>query len=236
MHPCTSTEFEKAPDGPQSILDGLRALATTGKESGHVVAFGEIGLDYDRLFLAPKETQLKVFEQQLDLAVELELPLFLHMRAASEDFQKILAPRLDRLPKRGLVHSFTGTLEEMQALVKQGFDIGVNGCSLKTEENVEVVKQIPLENLQIETDGPWVSSTRQIRGVGLTLTQCEMRPSHASHKYMDGAPDLGVKAVKKEKWAKGVMVKGRNEPVTIAHVAHVVAKIRGIPVEELTTA
>lgn len=149
--------MEDAPGGHQTVLDGLKALALEGKESGQVVAFGEIGLDYDRLFLASKEAQLRAFEQQLDLAIEIQLPLFLHMRAASDDFQKLLAPRLGRLPKRGLVHSFTGSAEEMRSLVDQGFDIGINGCSMKTEENVEVVKQIPLERIQIETDGPWVS-------------------------------------------------------------------------------
>ena len=50
---------------------------------------------------------------------------------------------------------------------------------------------------------------------------------------MDGAPKLSMKAVKKEKWAKGLMVKGRNEPVTIVHIAHVIARIKGISVEEL---
>jgi len=56
-----------------------------------------------------------------------------------------------------LVHSFTGTMEEMQRLVGMGFHVGVNGCSMKTEGNAEVVRAIPLERLQIETDGPWVS-------------------------------------------------------------------------------
>ena len=98
----------------------------------------------------------KYFEAQLEIAVELQLPLFLHSRAAGEDFERLLAPRLEKLPKRGLVHSFTGTLEEMQRLVALGLDIGVNGCSLKTEENLEVVKAIPLDRIQIETDGPWV--------------------------------------------------------------------------------
>ena len=123
------------------------------------MAFGEIGLDYDRLFLSPKEAQLKYFEAQLDLATELGMPLFLHSRACSEDFERLLRPRLDRLPKRGLVHSFTGTIEEMQRLVEMGFDIGINGCSMKTEENVSVVSEVPLERLQIETDGPWVSKS-----------------------------------------------------------------------------
>jgi TatD DNase family protein len=141
------------------MLQELWTLVVQAKKDGHVVAFGEIGLDYDRLFLSPKEPQLKYFEAQLDLAVEIQLPLFLHSRAASEDFERLLAPRMARLPKRGLVHSFTGTLEEMHRMIALGLDVGVNGCSLKTEENLEVVKAIPLERLQIETDGPWVRIT-----------------------------------------------------------------------------
>lgn len=131
-------------------------MALKAKASGRGVAFGEIGLDYDRLQHASEDTQRKYFEQQLDLAIEVQLPLFLHMRAASEDFGNILTPRLSRLPKRGLVHSFTGSREEMENLVALGFDIGINGCSMKTEENIGVVKAVPLDRLQIETDGPWV--------------------------------------------------------------------------------
>lgn len=138
------------------MIEELKALALESKQAGHAVAFGEIGLDYDRLFLSEKQPQLKYFEAQLDLAVEIQLPLFLHSRAASEDFEKLIASRLPKLPRRGLVHSFTGTLDEMNRMVNLGLDIGVNGCSLKTEENLEVVKAVPLDRIQIETDGPWV--------------------------------------------------------------------------------
>ena len=62
-----------------------------------------------------------------------------------------------------------------------------------------------------------------------------MRASHASAKYKDDAPPL-PKSVKKEKWAKDSMVKGRNEPITISHVAHVIAKVKGIAVEEVREA
>lgn len=156
VHPCQAKLFDSYPGGPSKLIDDLRSLAQESKQSGYVVAFGEIGLDYDRLFLSAKEPQLKYFEAQLDLAVEIQLPLFLHSRAASEDFEKLLAPRLAKLPKGGLVHSFTGTMEEMNRMVALGLDVGINGCSLKTEENLEVVKALPLERLQIETDGPWV--------------------------------------------------------------------------------
>lgn len=168
VHPCSAKQFDQHPGGPSALLSALRALAEETKASGHTVAFGEFGLDYDRLYLTPKEQQLKYFEEQLDLAVELQLPLFLHSRAASEDFERLLGERIERLPKKGLVHSFTGTLEEMRRMVQMGLDVGINGCSLKSEENVEVVREIPLERLQIETDGPWVCSNRW-RGEGMIL-------------------------------------------------------------------
>lgn len=219
IHPCSTQDFDKHPDGPEALLQDLRSLAIEGREGGQAVAFGEFGLDYDRLFLSPKEVQLKYFEMQLNLALELQMPLFLHSRACSADFEQLLRPRLDDLPKRGLVHSFTGTVEEMQQLVDMGFHIGVNGCSLKTEENLTVVKEIPLDRLQIETDGPW----------------CEIRASHASSKFLQDGPAM-PKAVKKEKWQQGLMEKGRNEPVTIAQVAHVIAKVKDVPTEEVCKA
>lgn len=163
VHPCSAKIFEVDPRGPSKTLDLLKRLASHARDTGRAVAFGEIGLDYDRLHLTPKDTQLKYFEAQLDLAAELNMPLFLHSRACSQDFEALLRPRLARFPKRGLVHSFTGTRAEMQSLVDMGFDIGINGCSMKTEENVSVVRQVPLEQLQIETDGPWVSANILIR-------------------------------------------------------------------------
>ncbi|KAJ9623668.1 hypothetical protein H2203_005930 [Taxawa tesnikishii (nom. ined.)] len=215
--------FEKYPGGPDALLAALRELAKSAAADGTATAFGEIGLDYDRLQLCPKETQMTYFRAQLDLAVELQLPLFLHSRAAAEDFEAVLKERLgenmERLPKMGVVHSFTGTMEEMKRLVELGFDVGINGCSLKTEENIAVVKEVPLERIQIETDGPW----------------CEMRPSQASAKHLKDAPPL-PKAVKKEKWSAEFMVKGRNEPCCISNVACAVASIKGITVEEVCDA
>ena len=221
VHPCSAKSFDTYPGGPSALLEELETLALASQQSSPrtASAFGEIGLDYDRLFLCPKDQQLKYFEAQLDLAVKLQFPLFLHSRAASADFERLIRHRLTQLPKKGLVHSFTGTIEEMQRLVEMGFDIGINGCSMKTEENVEVVKAVPLGQLQIETDGPW----------------CEMRASHASAKYLANALPL-PKAVKKEKWQRGLMVKGRNEPVTIRQVAYAIAAIKDIPLEEVCEA
>jgi TatD DNase family protein len=116
------------------------------------------------------------------------------------------------------VHSFTGTGTEMLELVEMGFDIGINGCSMKTEENIEVVRNIPLDRIQLETDGPW----------------CELRPSHASAAFVKDLPPHGWKSVKKEKWVDGAMVKGRNEPCMIRLVAWAVAEIKGVSLAELT--
>ena len=223
VHPCSAKSFDSYHGGPDALLREIKTLVINAKTAGHATAFGEIGLDYDRLYLSEKEPQLKYFEAQLDIAVEVQLPLFLHSRAASQDFERLLRSRLPQLPKGGLVHSFTGTMEEMQRLVAMGLHIGVNGCSLKTEENLETVRAIPLDRIQIETDGPCSTDVDE---------QCEIRASHASAKYLVGALPL-PKAVKKEKWERGLMVKGRNEPATIVHVAHVVAKIKGISIEEI---
>ena len=121
----------------------------------------------------------------------------------------------------------------MRGLLAAGLYIGINGCSLKTDENLEVVKQVPLDRLMLETDGPW----------------CEIRPSHASAKLLtklmkdaSAATTLGApvpelpKAKKKERWEKGARVSGRNEPVAISHVAWVVAAVKGVTVEEVCEA
>lgn len=227
LHPCSAKQLSESSATPEKYLAELKALALN---SPHVAAFGEFGLDYDRLHYASVEEQKLAFDLQLDLAESLNLPLFLHSRAAADDFEAALRPRLQAGKlKGGVVHSFTGTVEEMKRLVDLGLYIGINGCSLKTEENLEVVKEVPLERLMLESDGPW----------------CEIRPSHASSKVLKEAEKvlggeytkvLGTPAVKKEKFAKGRMVKSRNEPTATALVAVVVAMVKGVSLEEVCEA
>ncbi|PVH81764.1 Mg-dependent DNase [Cadophora sp. DSE1049] len=218
VHPCNAQSLT-----PET-LSSLTTLAQTSIKAGQAVAFGEIGLDYDRLELCPKDIQLRAFEQQLSLAVQLQVPLFLHSRAAHADFLRLLSEHKKDLPKRGVVHSFTGTVEEMRELVDRGWHIGVNGCSLKTQENCDVVREIPLHMLHLETDGPW----------------CEIRPAHTSSailaKMHPGMGWGGWKSVKKEKWVEGAVVKGRNESCFIGRVAWAVAGIKGLSVQEVVDA
>ncbi|RKF63284.1 Deoxyribonuclease Tat-D [Golovinomyces cichoracearum] len=232
VHPCSCTNFIKGPTSAAIQLAELAALAQSAKNSGHVVSFGEIGLDYDRLELCSKDIQLEFFERQLTIAVQVQLPLFLHSRAAHSDFMRLLGAREAELPNRGVVHSFTGSKFEMEELVSRGWHIGINGCSLKTDANCEVVRAVPLHFLHLETDGPW----------------CEIRPSHAGARILSSFEneklekssvkilDPSIRWVKKEKWEEGCCVKGRNEPCAIPKVAWVVAGLKGVDVEVIIDA
>ncbi|UKZ80777.1 hypothetical protein TrVFT333_008542 [Trichoderma virens FT-333] len=244
--PCEPEDSESAehrgePDSETSAkviaqLETLLADATSSSKH-HLVAMGEFGLDYDRLNFCSKAAQLHSFEAQLKVAASLQpqLPLFLHSRAAHRDFVDLL---------KG---AFGDKLERLE-----------KGVCLKTEENLTMVKEITLDRIMLETDGPW----------------CEVRPSHAGYQYLiekkpepeqpvtngepqpaDAAaqqqtkrpkkqknqkkePDVPnrFKVVKKEQWQQGAMIKGRNEPCTIERVAKIVAAVKGVSIEELCEA
>ena len=151
-----------------AYTDALDQMIQENKDV--VVAVGECGLDYDRLFFCPAEAQLRHFPRHFALAKKHNLPMFLHDRNTGDDFYNIMKQAIDEgmLPAGGVVHSFTGSLEQMQRLVNIGLYIGVNGCSMKTEENLDVVRAIPLDKLLLETDAPW----------------CDIRPTHASAAYL----------------------------------------------------
>jgi TatD DNase family protein len=185
-----------------------------------LVAFGEIGLDYARLELADKETQQHAFRDQLDLAVEFQLPLFLHARDACEDFISILTPYLPKLPRGGLVHSFAGTKSEMLQLVALGLDISVNGVCFRTDEQLEMVRAIPLERLQLETDAPWCEVVVEDVRISGFLDGVRAMPGSRKHG----------------KFVSGQMVKGRNESCTIELVARAVAGLMGVEVGEVARA
>ena len=107
--------------------------------------------------------QVKYFEAQLVLAQETGLPMFLHSRDCGLDFVDIMERHRDKLSTGGVVHSFTGSAEELQRLLALGLHISVNGASLRTAEQIEVVKTVPVERLMIETDSPWCD-IRKVRG------------------------------------------------------------------------
>ncbi len=146
-HPTRSNEFETNTT-PDEYFNRLLKLVQENDKK--VVAIGECGLDYDRLHFCQKETQKIYFEKQLELAKLTAKPLFLHCRNAFTDFVEILSRHHCNL-HGGVVHSFTGTKEEAKILTDLGYFIGINGCSLKTQENIDAMCSISTKFLMIET-------------------------------------------------------------------------------------
>ncbi|KAL0079936.1 hypothetical protein F4703DRAFT_1871708 [Phycomyces blakesleeanus] len=147
-HPTRCEEFDSYPSGPDGYYAALLKLATDKREK--IVAIGECGLDYDRLQFCPKDIQKRYFEIQFNLAEKTRLPMFLHNRNTNDDFYEMVKANRHKF-SHGVVHSFTGSLEEMKKLVELDLFIGINGCSLKTQENLDIVKEIPEDKLMIET-------------------------------------------------------------------------------------
>lgn len=137
----------------ENTIDILRNLA---KEEC-VVAIGECGLDYNRNF-SPQNVQRKWFEEQIKLAEELNMPLFLHDRESYEDFSKIMKKH-EKIAKKSVVHCFTGSKYEAEDYLDLGCYIGITGwiCDeRRNDELLKAIKIIPPEKLLIETDGPFL--------------------------------------------------------------------------------
>lgn len=217
VHPYHAHELYSTPYALEKLVALIESLSAGN--SSCLVAFGEIGLDYHYLDKADKEVQKRAFRDQLEISTKFKLPLFLHVRESYEDFVTLIRPFLSRLPLRGIVHSFAGTRNEMLGLVELGFDISVNGVSFNTPEQFEMVRDIPMERLQLETDAPW----------------CEVPTKGPVLEYLQNAPHLPP-ARKPKDFLIGQMVKGRNESCVIERVARIVAGIKGISLEEVADA
>lgn len=134
-------------------IDDLRKLAAHKK----VVALGEMGLDYFYDF-SPKKQQIKAFRAQMDLAVELDLPVVIHNREANEDTMTILREYQSKNVK-GQLHCYAGTIEDAEELVDMGYLISFTGniTFKKLEDLREILRTIPIENLMLETDCPFMT-------------------------------------------------------------------------------
>lgn len=123
-----------------------------------MVAVGEIGLDY-HYNNSPPEIQRNVFEKQLQLAADADLPVVIHTRDADEDTKAILKNFSSKLKRKGVVHSFTSSKELAEWVLAEGFWLGFNGIiTFKKAENVqEVVKITPMEQILLETDSPFLT-------------------------------------------------------------------------------
>lgn len=118
-----------------------------------IIAIGEIGLDY-YYTKENKEEQIKLFESQLALAEKYNMPVIIHSRDATEDTINCLK----KYKVTGVIHSFSGSLETANIYIKMGFLLGINGVvTFKNSKLKEVIKNIDLEHIILETDSPYLT-------------------------------------------------------------------------------
>ena len=136
--------------------EGLREIAELARRP-EVVAVGECGLDYNRNF-SPPDAQRRAFEAQLELAVELKKPVYLHERDAHDDFLRILSRWRPKLTD-GVVHCFTGTSAFLEKYLELDLHIGITGwiCDERRGRHLEpLVRRVPRGRLMVETDCPYI--------------------------------------------------------------------------------
>ena len=188
IHPgdCAGTD--------EAAYETLRELA--GHEK--VVAIGEIGLDYYWDTNPPKEFQQEVFRRQIELALELDLPVCVHDREAHGDSLAIV---LEYPKLRGVFHCFSGSPEMAAELLKRGWYLGFDGpvTYKNNRKQLEVLEVTPLDRILIETDSPYLTP-EPFRG---------KRNDSAKLQYI--AAKIGeIKGISMEEAAAATMEDGRR--------------------------
>ncbi len=185
-HPAAFASVGVHPHEAKHGLDGLKDLITQNK----IVAIGEIGLDYFYNH-SDRQTQIDIFEAQLQIASDADLPVIFHVREAFDDFW----PIIDKFSGiKGVLHSFTDSQENAEKALERGLYVGVNGIATftKDEAQKQMYANLPLEKIILETDSP----------------------------YLTPVPHRGIV----------------NEPAFMTHVAHHLANLQAINLEELSRA
>jgi TatD DNase family protein len=152
MYAAVGIHPENCHDFVPEHIDELRRLAKHPK----VVAIGEIGLDYYWDTNPPKEFQQEVLRAQMALARELQLPVIIHDRDAHADTLAIVK----EFPEvTGVFHCYSGSVEDARTLVKMGWMLSFNGAATfkNARKAPEVIAEVPLERLMIETDAPYLA-------------------------------------------------------------------------------
>ena len=178
VHPHHAVEYTEECDVE------MRAL----HQHAEVLAVGECGLDYFR-DLAPRPAQRKAFERQLQLAVELGKPLFLHQRDGHEDFMAMMK-NFDGLLGRAVVHCFTGSRQELFDYLDADYYIGITGWLCDERRGLhlrEIVGNIPANRLMIETDAPYLLP----RSVKPMPSHRRNEPMYLKHIVEELAKDRG---------------------------------------------
>ena len=140
---------ENLEDMPEDYLDGIKEYLKNEK----CVAIGEIGLDYH--WDIPRDLQKRMFEEQLRLAAELDVPVVIHDREAHGDTMELIR----RYRPKGLMHCFSGSVELMREVIKLGMSISLGGVVTfkNARHSVECAAEVPLDRLLLETDAPYMA-------------------------------------------------------------------------------
>ena len=126
------------------------------KSNSKIIAIGEIGLDY-HYDNTNKDRQKDLFIKQIMLAKEYKLPIVIHTRDATKDTIDILK----KFNIKGIIHCFSGSLETAREYINMGFYLGIGGVvTFKNSKLKDVIKEIGLDSIVLETDSPYLSPIR----------------------------------------------------------------------------
>ncbi len=139
---------------PHDAKVGLGAVDELKKiVPGSVVGIGEIGLDY-HYDNSPRAEQREMLHAQLELAKQHDLPISFHIRDAFDDFW----PIFDQYQGlRGVLHSYTDNLSNMEKGLSRGLLVGINGITTFAEDRIPIANAVPLESILLETDAPFLT-------------------------------------------------------------------------------
>jgi TatD DNase family protein len=193
VHPTSATRNKSDVDLIQSLL------------GDRVIAVGECGLDYYRTEYSRISDQKEVFIKQLEMRYE---KYFLHSRKCHRDFMEIIGD----YHVSGVVHSFDGEYDEARDLIQKGLFIGINGCSLKNERNVEVVRSVPLDKMVVGTDSPY----------------CSVRKSSKSYKFIKTTFN------ETKRYDAESLVRGRNEPCNVTQIVEIISELKNMDCNDVT--
>lgn len=140
---------ENLEDMPTDYLDGITEFLNHPK----CVAIGEIGLDYH--WDIPRDLQNRVFEEQLKLSKELDVPVVIHDREAHGDTMDLLR----KYKPKGLMHCFSGSVELMREVMRLGMSISLGGVVTfkNARHSIDCAREVPVDRLLLETDAPYMS-------------------------------------------------------------------------------
>lgn len=156
-YPWVYNTASTTPHDVEKEGDEFFPLVEEAVRQGGLVAIGETGLDYHYMH-SPKDIQQVFFRRYLKLALESNLPVVIHCRDAFADLFQILDEEYPQ-DRKGVLHCFTGTIGEAERLVKRGWYISISGIvTFKSSEELrQVAKMVPINQLLVETDTPYLS-------------------------------------------------------------------------------